>query len=98
MYKRIKVERYVIPMVCGRCSYAWNYTGKNEYVATCPLCRTKLSIKKNNRIDDTPGQSADIALEGKSKWSNKTNKTGMALQRHPNSVLTYRIVKEDELL
>jgi len=26
------------------------------------------------------------------------NETGVALQRHPNSVLTYRVVKQDELL
>jgi hypothetical protein len=45
---RILQERYVIPMVCGRCSHAWNYTGKNPYLATCPFCRTKLSIKKHS--------------------------------------------------
>jgi hypothetical protein len=64
--KKIEEKRYVIPMVCGRCSHAWNYTGKNEYVATCPLCRTKLSIKKNNKIMQTgfergtPSQSTDV--------------------------------------
>jgi len=73
MYERIKVEKYVIPMDCARCSHTWNYTGKNQHVVTCPLCRTKLSIKKNNRImqtrlkNETPGQSANITDEGKSK-------------------------------
>lgn len=98
MYERIKVEMYAIPMACSRCSHAWNYTGKNQYVATCPLCRTKLSIKKNNRIDETRSQSANLTDKGKSEWRKVTKKRGMALQRHPNSALTYHVVKQDELL
>jgi hypothetical protein len=104
MYERIKVEMYAIPMACSRCSYAWNYTGKNEYVATCPLCRTKLSIKKNNRImqtgleNETPSQFANITDEGKSERCKITKKRGMTFQRHHNSVLTRRLVKQDELL
>jgi hypothetical protein len=41
-------ERLVTPMVCGRCSHPWDYSGKNQYVATCPFCRSKLSIRKNS--------------------------------------------------
>lgn len=69
---RIVQERLVTPMVCKRCSHTWNYTGNNPYVATCPLCRTKLSIKKNNKITQTgfecatPSQSANVANEGSS--------------------------------
>jgi hypothetical protein len=102
MYKRTLQERYVIPMACSRCSHAWNYTGKNQYVATCPLCRTKLSIKKNNRIKQTGVENESkpsIITNGrKSKPSIITKKKGMALQRHPNSALTYHVVKQDELL
>jgi hypothetical protein len=45
---RVVRQRLVIPMVCGKCSHSWDYTGKNQYVATCPICRSKLSIRKNN--------------------------------------------------
>ena len=94
MYERIKVETYAIPMACSRCSHVWNYTGRNQYVATCPLCRTKLSIKKNNRImqtsleNETPSQFVNITDEGKSEGCKVTKKRGMAFQRHPNSTLT----------
>ncbi|MGC2571733.1 MAG: hypothetical protein WA364_09500 [Candidatus Nitrosopolaris sp.] len=67
MYKRIKVERYAIPMVCERCSHAWNYIGKNEYVATCPLCRTKLSEKKDESellILKTQTPSSQLSFQG----------------------------------
>jgi DNA-directed RNA polymerase subunit RPC12/RpoP len=45
---RVVRERLVTPMVCGRCSHTWDYSGKNQYVATCPLCRSKLSVRKNS--------------------------------------------------
>jgi hypothetical protein len=48
MSVRIIEERFVTPMTCSRCKHSWNYTGKNPYVATCPFCRTKLSISKNS--------------------------------------------------
>lgn len=37
-----------IPLKCQRCSHIWNYKGKNEYVATCPHCRTFVTIKKHS--------------------------------------------------
>jgi DNA-directed RNA polymerase subunit RPC12/RpoP len=52
MSVRITEERFVTPMTCGRCEHTWNYSGKNPYVATCPYCRTKLSIKKHNRLQE----------------------------------------------
>jgi hypothetical protein len=58
------------------------------------LQRCELQFGTKN---ETRSQSADIAIKGKSKWS-RINKTGMAFQRHPNSVLTYRTAKDDELL
>ena len=44
---RILQERYVTPIHCTRCSKTWPYSGKNKYVASCPTCRSKLSIRKN---------------------------------------------------
>jgi hypothetical protein len=63
MSVRITEERFVTPMTCGRCEHTWNYSGKNPYVATCPYCRTKLSIKKHIRLQQaqsfpTQGQIA----------------------------------------
>jgi DNA-directed RNA polymerase subunit RPC12/RpoP len=59
--QKVIQERYVIPMVCSRCKHFWGYIGKNNYVVTCPHCRTKLSIKKNSRVPmtgQTPGEVA----------------------------------------
>jgi len=47
--------------------------------------------------NETRGQSVNLTDEGKSKCK-ITKKRGMALQRHSNRVLTYRVVKQDELL
>jgi hypothetical protein len=67
MSVRITEERFVTPMVCGRCEHTWNYSGKNPYVATCPYCRTKLSISKNRReilqADSTSGERANQSAE-----------------------------------
>ena len=35
------------PLKCQRCLHEWPYTGKNEYFATCPHCRTYVNVKKN---------------------------------------------------
>jgi hypothetical protein len=45
---------------------------------------------------ETPSHFANN--EGKSECSKVTKKRGMAFQRHPNSVLTHRLVKQDEQL
>jgi hypothetical protein len=57
MSVRIVEEKLVTPLTCSRCKYAWNYSGKNTYVATCPFCRTKLSISKNRREILQTGES-----------------------------------------
>jgi hypothetical protein len=31
---------------CHRCRHVWNYTGFNEYQASCPHCSTKLGLRK----------------------------------------------------
>jgi Zn finger protein HypA/HybF involved in hydrogenase expression len=46
LQREIRVE----PMKCHRCSHEWNYSGKNIYVATCPHCRTTLTIRKHKRL------------------------------------------------
>jgi hypothetical protein len=46
----IIIEKKAISLVCHRCSWKWNYTGKNPYVATCPFCRTNISIRKYKRL------------------------------------------------
>lgn len=33
---------------CQRCEHEWQYKGKNNYVATCPHCRTYVTIKKHS--------------------------------------------------
>lgn len=60
-------ERLVTPMKCHRCSYHWNYGGNNGYYATCPHCRTYVSIRKyRQKISQTgltlerPVQSVEI--------------------------------------
>jgi hypothetical protein len=42
----------VIPMVCGRCGWAWDYSGCNRYYATCPHCRIHLRIEKHAAIKE----------------------------------------------
>jgi DNA-directed RNA polymerase subunit RPC12/RpoP len=40
------------PLVCQRCGHPWNYTGSNEYIASCPHCQTKVSLRKRQQIDN----------------------------------------------
>ena len=48
---------------CQRCGHKWAYKGKNEYVATCPHCRTYVTIKKHSILpihqDCEPKQTVD---------------------------------------
>ena len=37
----------VTPIRCHRCKWQWDYTGKNEWYATCPHCRTYTSVIRN---------------------------------------------------
>jgi ribosomal protein L37E len=46
----IIIQKKATALVCHRCSWKWNYTGKNPYVATCPFCRTNISIRKYKRL------------------------------------------------
>jgi hypothetical protein len=40
-------EKRVTPLVCGRCRHYWEYSGKNKYVATCPICHVTVYISKH---------------------------------------------------
>ena len=57
------IEQNVIPLKCQRCRHNWYYKGKNEYVATCPHCRTYVTIKKSRILligkEAKPKQSAE---------------------------------------
>lgn len=61
-------QKAVTPIRCHRCKHEWNYGGKNVYVATCPHCRTQLSIRKHkvkvpqSGIDSTQGQTAGVTI------------------------------------
>jgi len=33
-------------LTCKRCKYSWTFTGKAEYYASCPKCRTVVRIKE----------------------------------------------------
>ena len=42
------IQQKVIPLKCQRCHHKWQYKGRNKYVATCPHCRTYVTIKKGS--------------------------------------------------
>lgn len=35
---------------CQRCKYWWVYTGNNQFVCSCPHCRTTVTIKKKDPL------------------------------------------------
>lgn len=54
----IVIQQKVVPLKCHRCRHKWNYKGKNKYVATCPHCRTYVTIKKCMKLlNDKGGNS-----------------------------------------
>jgi hypothetical protein len=68
------------------------------------MCRLQFAningSEKNERSSVKPQKARCRGIESIHDPSlNKIkNETGVTLQRHPNSVLTYRVVKQDELL
>lgn len=46
MPRIITIEKKAILLQCHRCKHSWPYTGLNNYIASCPHCGTKVSIKK----------------------------------------------------
>ena len=45
--KIIIPEKEAVRIRCQRCQYEWPYSGKNNFVARCPHCRTTVTIKKS---------------------------------------------------
>ena len=57
----VVIKKKVRPLRCHRCSYYWYYTGKNEYVVTCPHCRTKVSLsRKRSKIANSSEKGSGI--------------------------------------
>lgn len=63
------------PLKCQRCDHEWLYTGKNRYAATCPHCRTYVTLKKHSILlkdgVSQPAQSVEpISITSKEGASN----------------------------
>lgn len=43
----VKIFQMVTPLKCHRCGHYWNYKGSNRFVATCPHCRTYVTLRKS---------------------------------------------------
>lgn len=37
---------------CNRCGNIWQYKGTNNYVTSCSKCKTSVSIKKNQVVNE----------------------------------------------
>lgn len=69
----IRISQKVTPLKCQRCHHFWNYKGKNRYVATCPHCRTYVTIKKHlvlPSLDSKPSKCADLIVESGKSFNN----------------------------
>lgn len=44
MTKNVKIIMLKCPRVT--CRHKWDYTGKNNWVASCPRCKTTVSVKQ----------------------------------------------------
>ena len=47
-----KCKQNVVNLICQRCSYNWSYRGKNQYVTSCPKCKTSVMINNNNKVKE----------------------------------------------
>ena len=79
----ILITKSAIPLKCQRCSKVWNYTGKNEWVATCPHCRTFVRIKKQ-RVDVNADTKDESVLGGlnSSNVEQRTTKNSIERESH----------------
>jgi hypothetical protein len=58
-----QITKFVYPIRCHRCSYKWDFGGKNLYLATCPHCATKVSIRKQIVLSQTqPNRQINLSL------------------------------------
>jgi len=37
---------------CKNCNHKWNYSGSQEYWATCPNCRWKVSLLRYRKVKE----------------------------------------------
>ena len=44
---------------CHRCDHEWTYKGSNRFVATCPHCRTYVTIKRSKLSENEKSISKD---------------------------------------
>jgi len=44
-----------IKLKCQRCDWNWNYSGTNEWMATCPHCGTKVHFGGGKNIVGAKG-------------------------------------------
>lgn len=35
-----------VGLTCQNCGYKWNYKGKSQYYASCPMCLRKVPINQ----------------------------------------------------
>jgi hypothetical protein len=61
------IQKRVIPMKCHRCTHELNYAGGNLFYASCPHCRTQLSVRKHKlqtgQSLGRPGQSVGVVAQ-----------------------------------
>jgi hypothetical protein len=43
----IELPQKGIKLKCHRCDHIWTYKGSNRFVATCPHCRTYVTLKRS---------------------------------------------------
>ena len=41
----LNATKHIKRLCCNRCSYEWNYKGKDSYRADCPNCHTTIVLK-----------------------------------------------------
>ncbi len=55
----IRISQKVTPLKCQRCDHIWNYKGKNKFVATCPHCRTYVTLSKSQFLSTSQDNGTD---------------------------------------
>jgi hypothetical protein len=59
----LTTQKNEIPIGCHRCRHIWNYTGKNEYVASCPSCKTAVMIRKHRLSSTEARKIKEVATD-----------------------------------
>lgn len=61
VYNEANLKRMWIRCPNSKCQYAWPYSGRFRYYATCPSCRRNVKIQEN-KIPSP--ESAQVAIQG----------------------------------